>query len=191
MNKHVKEALFFSENHTLQIQKNPLDQLIHRVIDLAETKLKRHFVEVILKGVEPLDVEMDHVLIQRLLGNILSNAIDASSDGAKIMIELRRVGDPERKKEWARIRISDEGTGISPENMTRITAGYFTTKDAGDENRGFGLGLAICRKIVHLHGGNLNISSEEKKGTNVQVDLPIQHEKKQPNGDSVNAEAAA
>ena len=49
---------------------------------------------------------------------------------------------------------------------------YFTTKDRGNERRGFGLGLAICRKIVLLHGGNLNITSEEQKGTTVIVDLP-------------------
>lgn len=72
-----------------------------------------------------------------------------------------------------RIRVIDHGEGISRENLQRLTSAYFTTKDSGDENRGFGLGLAICRKIVHQHGGNLNISSEEKKGTTVTVDLPV------------------
>ena len=57
-------------------------------------------------------------------------------------------------------------------DLKRILKPYFTTKDRGDETRGFGLGLAICRQIVHLHGGNLNIASEERKGTTVQVDLP-------------------
>jgi signal transduction histidine kinase len=57
---------------------------------------------------------------------------------------------------------------------------YFTTKDHGDQERGFGLGLAICRQIVHLHGGNITIASEEKIGTTVQVDLPsrqVPHER--------------
>jgi len=57
-----------------------------------------------------------------------------------------------------------------------LSSAYFTTKDSGDEDRGFGLGLAICRKIILLHGGHLNITSEEKVGTTVTVDLPIKHQ---------------
>ena len=70
------------------------------------------------------------------------------------------------------MRVVDQGEGIPKENLSRIQKPYFTTKNRGDENRGFGLGLAICRKIVNLHGGNLNIASVLKKGTTVQVDLP-------------------
>lgn len=67
----------------------------------------------------------------------------------------------------------DAGEGISRKNLQMITSGYFTTKATGDEKRGFGLGLAICRKIVHLHGGNLDIASREGKGTTVRIDLPL------------------
>jgi signal transduction histidine kinase len=75
-------------------------------------------------------------------------------------------------REWLRIRIVDEGEGIRKEDLNRVFTPYFTTKNRGDEGRGFGLGLAICRKIVNLHGGNLSIASQLKKGTTVQVDLP-------------------
>jgi signal transduction histidine kinase len=56
--------------------------------------------------------------------------------------------------------------------LQRVFTPYFTTKNTGDGKRGFGLGLAIARKIVHLHGGNLSITSKIKRGTTVQVDLP-------------------
>jgi signal transduction histidine kinase len=75
--------------------------------------------------------------------------------------------------EWVRVRVVDQGEGIPKENLTRILKPYFTTKNRGDENRGFGLGLAISRKIVNLHGGNLSIASVLKKGTTVHFDLPI------------------
>jgi signal transduction histidine kinase len=75
-------------------------------------------------------------------------------------------------RDWYRLKIEDQGVGISPDNLRRVFTPYFTTKNTGDGKRGFGLGLAIARKIVHLHGGNLSIASKEKKGTTVQVDLP-------------------
>jgi signal transduction histidine kinase len=71
-----------------------------------------------------------------------------------------------------RIRVVDRGEGIPKENLERVLTPYFTTKNRGDEGRGFGLGLAICRKIVALHGGKLSISSEVRNGTTVQIDLP-------------------
>jgi signal transduction histidine kinase len=103
---------------------------------------------------------------------LLTNAIDASPTGSPIRFELERQPPLDAGREWVRLHVVDAGEGISPENMRRISYAYFTTKDAGDENRGFGLGLAICRKIVRLHGGHLNLASAEKTGTTVQVDLP-------------------
>ena len=170
---YVKEALFFSQNHTVQIVRMPMDQLIHKVVELAEPKLKRRQVTTEMPALPPTVVEMDAVLMQRCLGNILSNAIDASPVGATIRIELQNLAATEPGREWVRVQVIDQGEGISRENLQRLTSAYFTTKDSGDENRGFGLGLAICRKIVHQHGGNLNITSEERKGTMVTVDLPV------------------
>ncbi len=177
---YVKEALFFSQNHTVQIAPAPLDRVIHKVVELAEPKLKRRQVRADLPEYPVTVVEMDSVLVQRCLGNILSNAIDASPPGATVRIDLQRLTTTEAGREWVRVRIIDYGEGISRENLQRLTSAYFTTKDSGDENRGFGLGLAICRKIVHQHGGNLNIASEEKKGTTVTVDLPVRYVKASP-----------
>jgi len=170
---YVKDALFFSQNHTVQISRTPIDQIIHKAVELAGPKLKRRQVRAELPEYPPTVVEMDSVLIQRCLGNLLSNAIDASPVGATVRIELQNLAAIEPGREWVRVSIIDHGEGISRENLQRLTSAYFTTKDSGDENRGFGLGLAICRKIVHQHGGNLNIASEEKKGTTVTVDLPM------------------
>ena len=170
---YVKDALFFSENHTVQIAPAPLDQLIQKVVALAGPKLKRRQVRADLPEYPPAVIEMDAVLVQRCLGNILSNAIDASSPGSSVRIDLQHLATTEGGREWVRVSITDTGEGITRQNLERISSAYFTTKETGDENRGFGLGLAICRKIVHQHGGNLNIASEEKKGTTVTVDLPV------------------
>ena len=169
---YIKEALFFSENRSLQLSEERLDELIKDVVALAEDKLKRRRIRVELKRNPPLEVEIDKVLIQRLLGNLLSNSIDASEAESAITIDVQCIESTRPGEQWARIRISDRGEGISPRNLQMISSGYFTTKATGDEERGFGLGLAICRKIVHLHGGNLDIASQSGKGTIVRIDLP-------------------
>ncbi len=172
MQSYIREALFFSQNHTPQLEAGRLDLVIHKAVATAEPAWRRKEMDVTVNTPDEIMVEMDSVLIQRLIANLLSNAIDASPPKSKIRIELQRLARTEASRDWLRIRILDEGEGIKREHLKRIFKPYFTTKDRGDETRGFGLGLAICRQIVHLHGGNLNIASEEKKGTTVQVDLP-------------------
>ena len=68
------------------------------------------------------------------------------------------------------ITISDNGSGISKENLPRITEPFFTTKEPG---KGTGLGLSISSSIIHEHNGYLNISSEEGKGASVKIGLPL------------------
>ena len=175
---YVKEALFFSENRSLQLQEEQLDELIQHVVALSETKLQRRRVRVDIRRNPPLRLQIDKVLIQRLLGNVLSNAIDASEPDSAISIDIQCIEATNNGDAWARLRIVDSGSGISRQDLRKIASGYFTTKATGDEQRGFGLGLAICRKIVHLHGGNLDIASQAGKGTIVRIDLPLRQQVK-------------
>jgi signal transduction histidine kinase len=145
--------------------------LLMQAAELAKASRKKH-VEVITDVPEEVVAELDEVLLQRMVANLISNAIDASAEGSEVRVELTRLAKTEASRDWVRVRISDRGEGIRKEDLNRVFTPYFTTKNRGDENRGFGLGLAICRKIVNLHGGNLSIASQLKKGTTVQVDLP-------------------
>jgi nitrogen-specific signal transduction histidine kinase len=169
---YVKEALFVSEHHTPQFQLIRLEVLIRKTIDLIESRLQRKKLSIQFQSQSEASAEIDEILLQRLIGNLLANAIDASPMGSVILIQLFQLPKSEADRDWLRLCIIDQGSGISAENLKRITTPYFTTKDHGDEGRGFGLGLAICRKIVHLHGGTLTIASQLEKGTTTQVDLP-------------------
>ena len=174
---YINEALFFSENLRPDIQLGRLDMLVSQTVELARHNRRRP-VEIVAEVPGEVLVEMDEVLIQRLLANLISNAVDASSEHAEVRVELERLVKTEAMRDWLRLRVIDDGEGIAAENLGRVQTPYFTTKNRGDETRGFGLGLAICRKIVALHGGNLSISSQLRKGTTVEVDLPsrqIQH----------------
>ncbi|HYE31818.1 MAG TPA: ATP-binding protein [Methylomirabilota bacterium] len=169
---YIQEALFFSQTQTAQFKFARLDLLIERVVQSFQASLDRKAITTTVEVPGEISIEMDEVLIQRLLSNLVSNSLDASPHGSTIRIVVEPLtlsGDP---AEWQRIQVIDEGAGISPENLKRVLRPYFTTKIHGDETRGVGLGLAISQKIVQLHGGDLSITSEENKGTTVQVDLP-------------------
>ena len=171
MRAYIREALFFSENLRPDFQLGRLDVVVSQSVDIVRAKTKKS-VDILVSSPGEVLVEMDEVLIQRLIANIVSNAVDASQPGSTIHIELLRLVKTEMNRDWLRVRVVDSGDGIRPEDLNRVFTPYFTTKNRGDQERGFGLGLAICRKIVHLHGGNLNIASQVKKGTTVQFDLP-------------------
>ena len=98
----------------------------------------------------------------------MNNALDASKTGQ--VIELSATAGPLGR---VLIKVSDCGSGVPPENIARIFDPYFTTKQFGAEVRGFGLGLTICQKIVHLHHGTISVSSRPNRGTTFTIDLPI------------------
>jgi signal transduction histidine kinase len=169
---YVNEALFFSRSAKLHGQLGQLDQMVLEAVALVQPSVESKSVRISFVGPSQVQMEMDSVLIKRLICNLLSNAVDASPAGAEVEVRLTALPKTEPEREWHRLRVIDHGEGISAENLQRVFTPYFTTKNTGDGKRGFGLGLAIARKIVHLHGGNLSITSKEKEGTTVQVDLP-------------------
>src|ERR1700722_2390313 len=169
---YVNEALFFSRSATLHGQMGLLNEMVGEAVSLVQPYAESKNIRLSVAGPSDIMMEMDSVLIKRLICNLLSNAIDASPAGTEVEVRLAPLPKTEPSRDWHRLRIIDHGEGISAENLKRVFTPYFTTKNTGDGKRGFGLGLAIARKIVHLHGGNLSITSKEKNGTTVQVDLP-------------------
>jgi signal transduction histidine kinase len=169
---YVNEALFFSANAKLHGRPGLFNEAVREAVALIKAPAEEKGIAIVLREDHEARVEMDAVLIKRLICNLLSNAVDASPSGSQIEVELSALPKTELNRDWHRLKVIDRGEGISPENLQRVFTPYFTTKNTGDGKRGFGLGLAIARKIVHLHGGNLSISSKLKKGTTVQVDLP-------------------
>jgi polar amino acid transport system substrate-binding protein len=105
--------------------------------------------------------------IEQVLVNIILNACQALPDTGRA-IEMTTRHDPSRKVVVLRLR--DEGSGISAENLSRLTDPFFTTKrDTG----GTGLGLSVSAGIVKEHGGTLEFDSTPGMGTTVTLTLPV------------------
>lgn len=119
-------------------------------------------------------VQADAQMLQQVFLNLLTNALDAIESSGEIRIyahHRREVIEPALEQEWLDVFVSDTGSGISPENLSRVFDPFFTTKEM---DKGTGLGLAISQSIVEQHQGSIEVRSKGiGKGTVVIVSLPL------------------
>ena len=147
-----------------------LDQAVHDVLPLADCRIHDASVDLQLDFDATLPhVHGDRVQIQQVVLNLLLNAVEARREGphggAWVRLRVRR--GQYGSGEAAVIDIIDNGRGIAPEQLARIFEPFFSTKDDG-----MGIGLAICRSIVELHGGTIQAASGDGQ-TTVTVVLPV------------------
>ena len=113
-------------------------------------------------------VKGDRFLLKRAFLNILTNAVESMENSEIREIYVRTYDEGG----FIVCEIQDRGCGISQENIKKIFLPFFTTK-----TRGMGLGMSAVKKIVEMHGGNIQITSEEGKGTKVKIIFPPAEEK--------------
>ncbi|HEX8526851.1 ATP-binding protein [Allosphingosinicella sp.] len=114
------------------------------------------------------EVTGDRNEILQLLDNLIGNALRYGRKGAPVRIRMRR------EREMVRLTVSDEGEGIEPRHIPRITERFYRVDPSRSRSLGgTGLGLAIVKHIVERHRGRLHIESELGRGTDVHVLLPV------------------
>jgi two-component system NtrC family sensor kinase len=131
-----------------------------------------------IRIVKNLDPQVPMVLldanqIQQVFMNILLNAADAMPAGGTLTITSHLA--PEDS--FVQLRFTDTGTGIPEKNLNRIFDPFFTTKA---DKKGTGLGLAVSYGIIDRHRGQIEVQSEEGKGTTFTIKLPIQASEEVP-----------
>lgn len=142
---------------------------VHEVIDKVlrllhyDKRFRRHQVKYQAKPELP-QLLMDSDRIQQVLMNLLINARDALAEQPGV-IEIHT----DRDDDHLRVRIKDNGPGISKDDQARIFEPFYSTKAPG---AGTGLGLSVCRDIIQSHGGHLKIDSESGQGAEFTILLP-------------------
>ena len=136
--------------------------------------------------------ELDTTQVEVALLNVLVNARDAMPEGGRIRIETRAVeaaqeGDDSgdlpaglRPGAYAALSVTDTGSGIAPEIITRVMDPFFTTKDEG---KGTGLGLSMVYGFARQSGGTATVSSEPGQGTTVRMFFPAVRNAVRPEGE--------
>ncbi|HEX9759076.1 MAG TPA: ATP-binding protein [Nitrospiria bacterium] len=113
-----------------------------------------------------LKIQADRFALDRVLGNLVNNAIEAMPKGGKLIISGNETQAQDLGK-VTEISVSDTGMGISPERIENLFEDFTTTKE-----KGIGLGLAICKRIVEEHHGKIEIQSKPGQGTKVNLFFP-------------------
>ncbi|MBU8910881.1 MAG: ATP-binding protein [Desulfobacterales bacterium] len=147
--------------------------VIPEIISMIEKKAVVGGIEIIKSISEQAPGFMaDPSQFQQVMLNLLNNAMDAieerhGSSGGRLSVAVYR-----KNENRVEIKITDNGTGISPENIEKVFSPFFTTKPVG---KGTGLGLSVCYGIIESFAGTMKVNSEQNVGTTFVINLPAVH----------------
>jgi signal transduction histidine kinase len=165
----VKQLSDFSHASKLTVQAEPSDRYFHEATSFARMALKMR--DVRFKATDhclpPLEIVIDKSKLHQVILDLLLNAADASPPGGTIELSAYL-----NSGQYC-LAVKDQGHGISDEARAKIFDLFFTTKPSG---KGTGIGLAICKAIVDMHHGTLQVDSRPGE-TTFTVKIPVTTEK--------------
>ena len=163
LDRVVKTFLDFTRPVELHLQEVELEPFLNSVLDLARPQADSSGIGLVCEFHSAgAVINADADLLKQAILNIVVNALEAMPEGGELRLASAISGDE------AELRISDTGPGISPELREKIFRLYFTTKKGGT-----GIGLAMTFRIVQLHDGTIDFTSEPGRGTTFVLRLPI------------------
>ena len=157
----------------LHIEKTAFDfQLLLSEIE-DEVLSTNHSRKFIFKSPGPTEVVADRAKISQVIHNLIGNAIKYSPFEASIIVEFVSIADNSLM-----VTVQDKGIGISTEDQERIFDRYYRVKDMSSRSiAGFGIGLYLCKEIIELHSGSIQVQSSKDEGSTFSFILPINGQK--------------
>ena len=170
LSRLIDSLLFLAraENAETELKRSTLDvrREIEAIREFYDVVAEEQGVEVAATGEGKLNA--DPLLFRQALGNLLSNALQYTPRGGKVLISAAPPSDG-----WIDISVTDTGVGIGPEHLPRIFDRFYRADRSRSQHpQGFGLGLAIVKSILTLHGGTVGITSKPGTGTTITLRFP-------------------
>ncbi|WP_449538843.1 ATP-binding protein [Ferdinandcohnia sp. Marseille-Q9671] len=165
INGIVDEMLLLAKPKKLNLHKQKITTILNDVVFLLDTQAILHNIQIQTEYHEAcknIYILCEENKLKQVFINLLKNSIEAMESGGLIDVSLYP-----REKNMI-IRVTDNGCGIPKEKLEKLGKAFFTTKE-----KGTGLGIMICQNIIHEHGGEMKIDSEENRGTTVEILLPV------------------
>jgi signal transduction histidine kinase len=164
----VMDMLSYSKEREPAVEPTDLNQLVREVVELMEGRAREAGIKLECSPGDNLPiVPVDSEGIHRALMNVVGNAFDAVTDRKDPKVTVGTRLDPEAG--WVRVLVLDNGIGIPAQKVADIFKPFVSTKGS----RGTGLGLAVSRKILREHGGDILVQSQPGKGSKFILRLPI------------------
>jgi len=159
----IEEFLTFSKSRRLELHDYPVAEVLQKIVNLIreEAALKGITIETRYNN-EPAVIPMDVDKLQQAIFNFVKNAMESITDTGNIILSVDAGG-----KDRVSIEISDNGCGMTSEEIERIFNPEYTTKE-----KGLGLGLPLAHEIIRGHGGEIRVVSEQGRGTTFEIMLP-------------------
>jgi signal transduction histidine kinase len=161
LDRVVRTFLDFSRPVELHPVETGVEELIEEVLRTVEPEAKKHEVRLVHEPNGALTMRVDRDLMKQVLLNLVLNGCQAMPGGGELRVSSRALS------QQVEIKIADQGVGIPPEARPKIFSLYYTTKPSGT-----GVGLAMSYRIVQLHDGSIDFSSEVSRGTTFRLVLP-------------------
>ena len=159
----VKRFLDFARPMDVRLEATQLADLLREVLEVAAPQLDQAKVQVAtLLPIDVPEVFVDRALLKQAVLNLVLNAVDAMPNGGQLQLTLSRRG------EMAEITVGDTGKGIPMEHRQKVFQLFFTTRPGGS-----GIGLASTFRIVQLHNGSIDFTTELGRGTTFRIELPL------------------
>ncbi len=160
----VRDTLALAPRGGGGLEPQMLRAVVERAVDFSRNILAQRGVALRVEYENPeLVLPLEEGAIQRVLVNLISNAVEASPPGASVLVQ---VGD--EQDGLVELRVCDQGPGLPPEVIERIFDPFFTTKPHGT-----GLGLTIAHRLIEAHGGALRARNRSGGGAEFVVTLPV------------------
>lgn len=171
LNKMITALLDISriEMGQLSIARAPMDlsALMRRVVAEMQPTLERHTITY-SDNLAPLIVDGDELRLEQVLHNLIGNAIKYSPAGGVVTVQLEQRGPN------ACVHVHDQGIGIPAESMPRLFTRFYRADNVNSESiSGMGIGLFVVKEIVSLHGGTVEVASQEGQGSTFTICLPL------------------
>jgi heavy metal sensor kinase len=171
MNRVVTDLFMLARldrgQYALEMERMRLGPLIEETVETWDPVGRTRGIRIRTEGGDA-EVRGNAVALRRVLMNLVENAVKYNRDGGEVVIALERRGGR------AVIQVRDTGIGIAPEHLGKLFQRFFRADRARSrESGGAGLGLAICKSFVTLHGGTICVASTPGVGSTVTVDLPL------------------
>jgi two-component system, sporulation sensor kinase A len=159
----VSDLLILAKPQVMEFVRCDLIDLINRTVVLLNTQAIMHNVMIHLNShYDELFIDCEPDQLKQVFINFIKNAIEAMPDGGTVVIDIQKYANV------VQLEFVDEGIGIPKDRLAKIGEPFYSTKE-----KGTGLGMMICQRIIRNHRGKMEISSEVNKGTTIQLTLPI------------------